>query len=85
MILGPVHHGQCGLPDAQTIEGFHQYSKCYQEEINAEGKPGPLFYGNRLEGYETTTPKRRKFEGKEKNTNIPLYFVWVDKTGKDII
>ena len=83
MVLGPVFHGQLGLPEAKTIEGFHQYSKCYQEEATPEGKPGLLFYANRLEGYETTTPKRHKFTGKEKNKNIPLFFVWVDKTGKE--
>lgn len=83
MVLGPVFHGQFGLIEAKTIEGFHQYSKCYQEEATPEGKPSLLFYANRLEGYETTTPKRRKFTGTQKNKNIPLFFVWVDKTGKE--
>lgn len=98
MVLGPVFHGQPGLPESKTIEGFHQYSKCYQEELapgghpphphqspigDGRGHPGLLFYANRLEGYETTTPKRRKFTGTQKNKNIPLFFVWVDKTGKE--
>lgn len=55
MRLGPVHHGQPGLPEARTIEGFHQYSKLYEEEtlISPDGNHrilGPLFLANRLEG-----------------------------------
>lgn len=76
MKLGPVAHGQPGLPEAKTIEGFHQYSKCFSQEACA-GEPGPLFYENRLKGYETTEPSRRKYTG------APLYFVWVGTDGKE--
>lgn len=83
MSLGPVHHGQPGLPPAQNIENFHQNSKCFQEEVNEDGEPGDLFYKNRLNGYLDKIPHRHKYKGKEKNKNIPLYFVWVDKNGKE--
>lgn len=33
MFLGPVDHGQPGLPPAKNIENFHQGSKCFKEEL----------------------------------------------------
>lgn len=76
MNLGPVEHNQPGVPDAKTIEGFHQWSKCFENELNDEGNPGPLFYENLEVGFATTKPERRKYKGK------PCYFVWVDKQGE---
>jgi hypothetical protein len=71
MNLGPVDHGQPNLPKAVTIEGFHQYSKCFKEEAD-DGNPSEVFVKNRLEGYLTEEPKRHKFTSKD----IPLFFVW---------
>jgi hypothetical protein len=83
MSLGPVHHGQPNLPFAYNIENFHQNAKCFQEEVDENGKPSKLFYDNRLKGYQDKIPHRHKYFGVEKNKNIPLYFVWVDKDGKE--
>jgi hypothetical protein len=83
MSLGPVEHGQPGLPMAKNIENFFQQSKCFQEEVDEEGEPTKLFYRNRLKGYQDEVPHRHKYIGKEKNKNIPLYFVWVDKEEKE--
>lgn len=69
MRLGPVEHGQPGLPIAQTIEGFHQCSKWFREESREQ------FEESRLKGYATKEPERRKFPG------APLCFVWVDEQG----
>lgn len=71
MRLGPVEHGQPGLPAAETIEGFHQYSKWFAVESREQ------FEESRLQGYATKEPERRKFPG------VPLYFVWLDQEGKE--
>lgn len=70
MSLGPVNHGQPGLPPACNIENFHQGSKLYAEEE----KDGS-FVPNRLKFYRDPVPHRHKFAGA---ANAPLYFVWLD-------
>lgn len=82
MRLGPVEHGQPGLPPAKNIENFHQGSKCFAQEVDADGEPSLSFERNRLRFYTDDVPHRHKFTGTDKtNKNIPLYFVWVDKDG----
>ena len=84
--LGPVEHGQPGLPPAQNVENFHQGSKCFPEEIDPEtDDPGPLYYENRLRFYNDAEPHRHKYFGTDdpKNKNIPRFFVWVDKSGTE--
>jgi hypothetical protein len=83
MSLGPVKHGQPGLPDALNIENLHQGNKCFQEEVDAQGNPTALYYENRLKFYLDPIPHRHKYTGTGKNKNIPLYFIWVDPTGQE--
>jgi hypothetical protein len=84
MYLGPVNHGQPGLPPSQNIENFHQGSKCFAQEVDKHGNPSQLYAKNRLEFYNDPVPHRHKFHGDDKqNKNIPKYFVWVDKEGKE--
>lgn len=87
MRLGPVNHGQPDLPPSLNIENFHQGSKCFTEEIIVDEKgqyiPGELYYTNRLHFYTDPVPHRYKYKGDKKNKNIPKYFVWVDKEGKE--
>jgi len=83
MSLGPVDHGQPDLPMSFNIENYHQFSKVFQEEVDEEGNPSKLFYKNRIDGYLDKVPHRHKCIGKEKNKNIPLYFVWVNKNEKE--
>lgn len=71
MRLGPVEHNQPGLPPSLTVEGFHQGSKCYPEEVDDAGNPSPLFYKAQLEQFKTDRPLRRKYKGR------PEYFVWL--------
>lgn len=77
--LGPVQHGQPGLPDALNIENFHQFSKVFPAEVDANGDPTPIYYQNRMKGYLDPVPHRHKFKGVG---NIPLYFIWVDDSGE---
>lgn len=84
MSLGPVEHGQPGLPPAANIENFHQGSKCFREEaLPGSDDPAPLYYENRLRFYKDAVPHRHKYKGVGPNKNAPLYFVWVDKDGKE--
>ena len=83
MSLGPVDHGQPNLPQSLNIENFHQGSKCFQEEIDEKGDPCQIYYENRLKFYLDETAHRHKYKGKDKNKNIPLFFIWVDKNGKE--
>ncbi len=83
MNLGPVHHGQPGLSPALNIENFHQGSKCFQQEVGPDGNPSTLFYENQQRFFEDPEPYRHKYKGKEKNKNIPLYFVWIDQNGQE--
>jgi hypothetical protein len=83
MRLGPVNHGQPGLPPCKNLENFHQGNKCFDKELE-DGKPGPVFYGNRLSFYNDDTPHRRKYVGRDPiNKNIPLFSVWVDDKGSE--
>lgn len=84
MRLGPVEHGQPGLPPARNIENFHQGSKCFREEVDKEGNPTELFVRNRLRFYLDPEPHRHKYRGLDtKNRNVPLFFVWRDRTGRE--
>ena len=85
MRLGPVAHGQPGLPPARNIENFHQGSKCYREEMDDKGWPSKLYAANRLAFYNDPEPHRHKYDkGSNKdNKNIPEFFVWIDKVGKE--
>lgn len=83
MRLGPVQHGQPGLPDARNIENYWQSSKCFAEEADKHGGTAQLFYANRLRLYEDETPHRYKYRGTQANSNVPLYFVWVSPDGEE--
>jgi hypothetical protein len=78
MSLGPVEHGQPGLPPAFNIENFHQGSKMYGDESKAD------FEKLRLTMYCDPKPHRHKLnkEGKP-YPNAPMYFVWIDRDGKE--
>ena len=56
MSLGPVRHGQPGLPDSLSIENFFQASKCFREEADEAGNPARLFYKNRKRFYLDPSP-----------------------------
>lgn len=82
MSLGPVEHGQPGLPPAKNIENFHQGSKCFPAEINLfTGKPAALFYENQRRFFLDDEPHRHKYNPKE-NGGL-RFFVWIDKNGEE--
>lgn len=90
MMLGPVEHGQPGLPPALNLENFHQFNKVFRSEVDENGDPLPVFYERRLRGYTDPVPHRHKLgaskaehmraAGMEKggNANVCVYSIFVN-------
>eukprot|EP00727_Mastigamoeba_balamuthi_P006361 m51a1_g2345 hypothetical protein (302) ;mRNA; f:570478-571383 len=84
MRLGPVEHGQPGLPPSKNVENFHQGTKVFRQETDKNRNPTEKYYKNRLAAYQDPVAHRHKFQGTDQaNKNIPLYFIWVDKEGTE--
>ena len=93
--IGPVAHGQPGLPDSLNLENFHQGNKVFPSEVETDPitgktKPSAAFYELREKMYLDAEPHRHKQaaasvvgDGKTKNKNVPLFSVWVDKDGTE--
>lgn len=89
--LGPVVHGQPGLPDAKNIENFHQGNKVFQHEVGDDGKARPCFFELQEKMYLDDIPHRHKpgaegvrnddSKGSKKNKNVPCFSVWVAPDG----
>jgi len=83
--IGPIEHGQPGLPPAKSLENFHQGNKVFRSEVDKANEPLEVFYKTQLEMYNSDIPQRHKevaLDEKGKRTNVPLYSIWVDKDGK---
>jgi hypothetical protein len=93
MRLGPVIHKQPNLPKAKNIENYHQFSKCWPNEVNKNNDPTEEWRKRRLEGYNDPIPHRHKFDAKEmkklradvngENRNAPLFSVFLDTKGDE--
>ena len=84
--IGPINHGQPGLPLALNLENFHQGNKVFKSELDTNGHPSKIFYDTRLEMYQSDNPKRHKdvaLDDKGKRTNIPVFSIWIDKQGNE--
>lgn len=88
--LGPVVHRQPGLPDALSIENYHQFNKVFPLELDGKGNPLPVFYERRLKGYTDPVPHRHKFDlgqmkrqGQSRNKNIPVYSIHLTESGEE--
>ncbi len=88
--LGPVKHGQPGLPAALSIENYHQFGKCFPCEVDSNGDPLPMFRQRRVAAYLDPIPHRHKFspaqmkqQAQSGNKNIPLFSLHVDSAGKE--
>ncbi len=78
MRLGPVDHGQPGLPAARNLENFHQGNKVFRGETDADGEPSAGWAETQLAMYDSDEPQRHKAAAKTAtgNRNAPLYSVW---------
>lgn len=81
MSLGPIYHGQPGLPAALNLENLFQSNKLMRSELTEDGRPGPEFYKTRLAMYNDKVPHRHKTvpEGDQVVCSI-----WVQKDGSEI-
>lgn len=79
MRLGPVNHGQPGLPPALLLENWHQSNKVFPAEVDETGEPNEAWAKLQLEMYLSPEPARHKPAARTTagNTNEPLYSVWV--------
>lgn len=81
MSIGPIEHGQPGLPLSKNLENFHQGNKVYPSELDDNGKPKSVFYETQKSMYLDSKPHRhKKTSGKEKK---PEFSVWIDRNGKE--
>ncbi len=81
MSIGPIKHGQIGLPESLNLENFHQGNKVFPDEVNEKGAVKKVFFERQRELYLDAEPHRHK-PGFEAKGNIPLFSIWVDKNGK---
>lgn len=77
--IGPVVHGQPGLPDALNLENFHQGNKLYPSQTDREGKPGMGFWTTQREMYLDAEPHRHHPAAKG---DLPSCSIWVTKNEK---
>lgn len=79
--IGPVVHGQPGLPIAKNLENFHQGNKVFEIEISKRGDILPIFYATQLAMYNDARPHRHKESAKKRpkgtNKNRPICSMWV--------
>ena len=71
MSLGPVEHGQPGLPPAKNLENFYQQSKRFGSE-----KDDDAFHQAKVAGYLDPVPHRHKIKKQR-----PIYWSWIDAQG----
>lgn len=96
MKLGPVEHGQPGLPPAKNLENFHQGGKVFASEVDAHDNPLPIWYARRLAMYQDAEPHRHKLghtraehvkaagvSERPGNPNHCRYVIFVDKDGQE--
>ena len=73
--IGPVNHGQPGLPPARSIENFHQGSKKMADETEE------LFHTRQREMFEDPIPRRHKDEKYPGTSRAMEYFEWIGRDG----
>ncbi len=80
--IGPIVHGQPGLPPARNLENFHQGSKCFADETDED------FAKRRIEMYNDPEPHRHKWEKypsltpPKKTRESIRYFEWITPAGE---
>lgn len=65
MTLGPVNHGQPGLPPAKLIENYHHANKVFENEVDMDGNPLPIFFETQKQWYNDDVPHRHKYRNKK--------------------
>ncbi len=86
--LGPVVHNMPNLPEANTIENYHQFSKFWEFELDENGNILDQYKLDRINAYTSLLPMRHKHDKKtllkyNKNVNIPKFSMYYDKYGNE--
>jgi len=81
MKIGPINHGQPGLPPARNLENFHQGNKVYSGEVDEAGAPSQVFRDAQRRMYEDAVPHRHKRVAGD--SNRLLYSVWRTRDGAE--
>ncbi len=86
--LGPVIHNMPGLPPANTIENYHQFSKFWKFELDDDSNILEKYKKERIKAYKSLEPMRHKYDTKtlkqyNKNINIPEFSMYYDKDGNE--
>lgn len=83
--MGPINHGQPGLPIAKNLENFHQGNKVFRSETHKKN-PTDDWYKIQKRMYKDPEPHRHKDAAKtiKGNKNIPLYSIWRRADGTEI-
>jgi len=95
--MGPIEHGQPGLPMALNLENFHQGNKVFPYMVDGKGDPLPIFYEVQKMMYLEKEPYRHQHDFivkhpellnriklPKKKVNAPLYSVWRTGDEKEI-
>lgn len=78
MKVGPIIHGQPGLPPSYNLENFHQANKVFPNEFDTKSDEIlPIFFQTQLNMYNDPKPHRHKQRGV-----IPLFSIWVTPEGQ---
>nr|QBK93101.1 MAG: uncharacterized protein LCPAC403_02350 [Pithovirus LCPAC403] len=78
MIIGPIEHGQPGLPNSVNLENFYQGNKVFKDEIYGKNDETNEFFETQLIMYNDKIPHRHKIGHKGKT---PRYWLWKTKNG----
>jgi hypothetical protein len=85
MSLGPIDHGQPGLPVALNLENFHQQSKMYKAEADEDGHVTKKFIKGQKNGFLDPIPHRHKsVDGKSMKGQVPVGWVWTREDGTKV-
>ena len=79
--MGPIDHGQPGMPIALNLENFHQGNKVFPVEVDEKKEPVERFFETQRKMYQDPIPHRHKKEAVGKNKNIPVYSLWKREDG----
>lgn len=80
MTMGPVSHGQPGLPPASCLENLHQGNKVFPSELASNGEPSDAWEACRLSMYQDPVPRRHK---EAAAVSKPVYSVWRSADGSE--
>ena len=76
--MGPIAHCMPNLPDATSIENYHQFSKVFPSDADADRNPTQAWLEQRRRGYLDPKPHRHSPSAGSAtgNKNAPLYSVY---------